>query len=40
MMQRIQDILDEYTATDEERRTENQTRLSGLFVLHRLPNAD
>ncbi len=40
MMQRIQEILDEYAATDEERRTENQTRLAGLFVLHQLANSD
>lgn len=38
MMQRIQDILDEYGATDEERRTENQPRLGGLFVLHQVAN--
>jgi len=36
MMQRIQEILDEYEASDIERRIENQPRLGGLFVLHQL----
>lgn len=40
LMQRIQEILDEYEATDGERRTENQTRLGGLFVLHKLADSD
>jgi hypothetical protein len=40
MMERIQEILDEYAATDDERRAEDQPRLGGLFVLHRLSNSD
>ncbi len=40
MVQRIQDILDEYEATDNERRIENQPRLGGLFVLHQIANPD
>lgn len=35
MMQRIQDILDEYEANDEERSNSGHPRLGGLFVLHR-----
>lgn len=38
MMQRIQAILDEYEATDDERRIQDQPRLGGLFVLHELAN--
>ena len=40
MMERIQEILDEYAATDDERRAEDHPRLGGLFVLHRLSNSD
>lgn len=36
MMARIQEILDEYAATDDQRRAEGQPRHGGLFVLHRL----
>lgn len=39
MMGRIQAILDEYEASDEERRTEHQPRLGGLFVLHQLADS-
>ncbi len=35
MMQRIQAILDEYEANDDERRADDHPRLSGLFILHR-----
>jgi DNA-binding transcriptional ArsR family regulator len=38
MVDRIQAILDEYQATDADRRSENQPRLGGLFVLHRFAN--
>lgn len=38
MTQRIQDILDEYAATDYERRTSGHPRLGGLFTLHRIPD--
>lgn len=34
MQERIGAILDEYEATDEERRKANQPRFGGLFVLH------
>lgn len=40
MSQRIQEILDEYAGSDQERRSENQPRLGGLFVLHRLADPD
>jgi DNA-binding transcriptional ArsR family regulator len=40
MMQRIQDILDEYESTDAERRVANQPRLGGFFVLHQLADPD
>ena len=40
MMQRIQEILDEYEASDNQRKIENQPRLGGLFVLHQLANPD
>jgi DNA-binding transcriptional ArsR family regulator len=40
MMERIQEILDQYTATDAERRAQNQPRVGGLFILHRLSNTD
>lgn len=36
LMDRIQEVLDHYAATDDERRNQNQPRLGGLFVLHRL----
>lgn len=40
MMDRIQEVLDDYASTDDGRRTQNQPRLGGLFVLHRLSNTD
>lgn len=40
MVQRIHEILDEYEATDGERRIENQPCLGGLFVLHQLTHPD
>ncbi|WP_229022893.1 ArsR/SmtB family transcription factor [Actinomarinicola tropica] len=40
LLRRIQEILDEYTATDNARRAEDQPRLGGLLVLHRLTDAD
>jgi DNA-binding transcriptional ArsR family regulator len=40
MMERIQAILDDYVATDDERRAEHQPRLGGLFVLHRLADSE
>lgn len=40
MLQRIQEILDEYEATDDERRIEDQPRFGGLFVLHQLAHPD
>lgn len=40
MMGRIQVILDEYEATDDERRKADQRRFGGLFVLHHLAEPD
>ncbi len=40
MVQRIQDILDEYEAADDERRSGGQPGLGGLFVLHQLADPD
>jgi DNA-binding transcriptional ArsR family regulator len=40
MMERIQEILDEYASTDDRRRAEKQPRLGGLFILHRLFEAE
>lgn len=40
MMQRIQTILDDYTASDDERRAQDHPRLGGLFVLHRIASSD
>lgn len=36
MLDRIISILDEYQATDDERRRSGQPQLGGLFVLHRI----
>lgn len=40
MMDRIQAILDEYAASDDDRKIENQPRLGGLFILHQLLGSD
>ncbi len=39
LLRRIQEILDEYEATDDQRRTGSHDRLGGLFVLHRLTDS-
>lgn len=40
MLERIQALLDEYEATDDERRAERQPRFGGLFVIHQLASPE
>lgn len=40
VMERIQAILDEYEATDDQRRAEHQQRFGGLFVIHALAGSE
>lgn len=36
LVHRVQEVLDEYAATDDERRADDQPRLGGMLVIHRL----
>ena len=40
LLERIQALLDEYEATDDERRAEHQPRFGGLFVIHELASSE
>ena len=40
LMERIQAVVDEYEATDDQRRTQRQPRFGGLFVIHELARSE